>query len=80
MLITSGELYTIPPLMFASFKRQSITEDELSLTGNTLPSSSVCQVKQEIKTKKKCRIRQNNVIRMQSTQPLVELHDQKTMT
>ena len=29
--------------MFASFKRQSTTDNELSLTGNTLPSSSVCQ-------------------------------------
>lgn len=44
MDISKDVIYIIPPLVFASFKRQSITEVELSLTGNTLPSSSICWI------------------------------------
>lgn len=76
--ISRDVFYIIPPLIFASFKRQSITDDELSLTGNTLPSSSTCQ---ETRIRRKMR-NTTNISKDKSdakSQPLVTLHAQKTM-
>lgn len=54
MDILKRDVCMIPPLIVASCKRQSTTEDELSLTGNTLPSSSVCWI---LELGRKCGIR-----------------------
>lgn len=76
--ISRDVFYIIPPLIFASFKRQSITEDELSLTGNTLPSSSTCH---DTRIRRKMRNKTNiSKDKLDSkSQPLVTLRAQKTM-